>query len=408
MATLKLYFSLFFWTFGLAQRTPTISYISQEQIKDIGGVVELECSVQYAQDYPVLWMKVDRNRITEPLPISTGSSLIIRDSRFALRYDTASSTYTLQTLSFVTVLVLSSLCFRPSLQHGVKVVVDEVVSKGYQIFQLLGVDGDSSSRIKDIQETDAGYYQCQVIIALNNKISAEVDLQVRRPPIISDNSTRSLVVSEGQSVKLDCYAGGYPPPRVSWRRENNAILPTGGSIYRGNTLKIASISKDDRGTYYCVAENGVGKGARRNIAVEVEFAPVITAPRPRLGQALRYDMDLECHVEAYPPPAIVWIKDDVQLSNNQHYSISLFSTADEFVDTTIRIITIEKRQYGKYICKAANKLGSDEAEVDLFESIIPVCPPACGQARYDGGAAAQITTSMALVVITVLLVFMHR
>nr|CAD7200951.1 unnamed protein product [Timema douglasi] len=343
---------------GLAQRTPTISYISQEQIKDIGGVVELECSVQYAQDYPVLWMKVDRNRITEPLPISTGSSLIIRDSRFALRYDTASSTYTLQ--------------------------------------------------IKDIQETDAGYYQCQVIIALNNKISAEVDLQVRRPPIISDNSTRSLVVSEGQSVKLDCYAGGYPPPRVSWRRENNAILPTGGSIYRGNTLKIASISKDDRGTYYCVAENGVGKGARRNIAVEVEFAPVITAPRPRLGQALRYDMDLECHVEAYPPPAIVWIKDDVQLSNNQHYSISLFSTADEFVDTTIRIITIEKRQYGKYICKAANKLGSDEAEVDLFESIIPVCPPACGQARYDGGAAAQITTSMALVVITVLLVFMHR
>jgi hypothetical protein len=58
--------------------------------------VELECSVQYAQEYPVLWMKVDRNRITQPLPISTGSSLIIPDGRFSLRYDTASSTYTLQ------------------------------------------------------------------------------------------------------------------------------------------------------------------------------------------------------------------------------------------------------------------------------------------------------------------------
>nr|CAD7601727.1 unnamed protein product [Timema genevievae] len=394
---------------SLAQRTPTISYISQEQIKDIGGVVELECSVQYAQDYPVLWMKVDRNRITEPLPISTGSSLIIRDSRFALRYDTASSTYTLQQKHVLklgdggggneTFVIFAGV--RGRSRKGAA-FAERVVSVALSLSQADEV------LIKDIQETDAGYYQCQVIIALNNKISAEVDLQVRRPPIISDNSTRSLVVSEGQSVKLDCYAGGYPPPRVSWRRENNAILPTGGSIYRGNTLKISSISKDDRGTYYCVAENGVGKGARRNIAVEVEFAPVITAPRPRLGQALRYDMDLECHVEAYPPPAIVWIKDDVQLSNNQHYSISLFSTADEFVDTTIRIITIEKRQYGKYICKAANKLGSDEAEVDLFESIIPVCPPACGQARYDGGAAAQITTSMALVVITVLLVFMHR
>lgn len=142
--------------------------------------------------------------------------------------------------------------------------------------------------------------------------------------------------------------------QVSWRRENYAVLPTGGSQYRGNILTIPTVSKDDRGTYYCVAENGVGKGKRRNIAVEVEFSPVITVPRwvyaiitqwqwrklswfffaifydgrflsllfilrPRLGQALQYDMDLECHVVAYPPPAITWWKDDVQLSNNQHY-----------------------------------------------------------------------------------------
>ena len=80
----------------VSQRTPTISYISQEQIKDIGGTVELVCSVQYAQDYPVLWMRIDRSRQSDGLPISTGSTLIIRDSRFSLRYDTASSTYTLQ------------------------------------------------------------------------------------------------------------------------------------------------------------------------------------------------------------------------------------------------------------------------------------------------------------------------
>ncbi|KAL1117792.1 hypothetical protein AAG570_004107, partial [Ranatra chinensis] len=300
----------------ICQRTPTISYITQEQIIDIGGVVELECSVQYAQDYPVLWIKMHRTGASDPLPISTGSSLIIKDSRFALRYDTASSTYTLQ--------------------------------------------------IKDIQETDAGVYQCQVIISLNNKIAADVDLLVRRPPVISDNSTRSLIVSEGQQVTLECYAGGYPPPRILWRRENNAILPTGGSMYRGNVLKISAIHKEDRGTYYCIAENGVGKGARRNVAVEVEFSPVISVPRPRLGQALQYDMDLECHVEAYPPPAIVWTKDGIQLTNNQHYSISHFATADEFTDTTLRAITIEKRQYGVYVCKAINKLGSAEAQVQLF------------------------------------------
>lgn len=91
------------------------------------------------------------------------------------------------------------------------------------------------------------------------------------------------------------------------------FLNNKSKYYSGNILKIPIIHKEDSGTYYCIAENGVGHEARRNISVEVEFAPVITTPRPRLGQALLHDMDLECHVEAYPPLAIVWLKGDVQL-----------------------------------------------------------------------------------------------
>lgn len=89
-------------------------------------------------------------------------------------------------------------------------------------------------------------------------------------PVISDNSTRSVIASTGTDVEMHCYATGYPPPRISWRRENNDLLPTGGAMYIGNTFTIFNITKDDRGTYYCIADNGVGKGARRNIGVEVE------------------------------------------------------------------------------------------------------------------------------------------
>jgi neuronal growth regulator 1 len=167
---------MLFSSHSLAQRTPSISYISQEQIKDIGSTVELQCSVQYAKEYSVLWIKTGPTR-SDSVFLSTGSSLVLRDSRFALRYDTDSSTYTLQ--------------------------------------------------IKDIQETDAGFYQCQVVLSVTNKLSAEVELQVRRPPIISDNSTQSLLASEGTSAQMECYAGGFPRPTISWRRENNAILPTG-------------------------------------------------------------------------------------------------------------------------------------------------------------------------------------
>ncbi|XP_042221918.1 lachesin-like isoform X2 [Homarus americanus] len=336
---------------GLAVRTPSISWITKEQVVDIGSSIQLECSVQYSQDYPVLWLKKGAGDVQD-LPISSGPGLIIRDSRYALRHDQGSATYILQ--------------------------------------------------IKDIQESDGGDYMCQVLLGINNRITANVNLLVRRPPVISDNSTRSVVASESDSVELSCYAGGMPIPEISWRRENNAILPTGGSIYRtvrthrGNVLQIANIRKEDRGTYYCIAENQVGRGARRNINVEVEFSPVVKATRPRVYQALQYDMDLECHVEAYPPAAITWVHKQESIVNNQHFRVSQFATADEFTDTTLRVLSIEKRQFGNYSCMATNKLGQSSATVQLIETTTPVCPPACGHLGYS---AAHTPTPSVLAIL---------
>lgn len=173
-------------------------------------------------------------------------------------------------------------------------------------------------------------------------------------------------------------------------------------------MKIHSVNKEDRGTYYCIAENGVGKGDRRNINLEIEFSPVITVPRPKVGQALHYDMDLECHVEAYPAPQIVWVKDEFLLSNNKHYKISNFNTADEFTDSTLRIITLEEHQYGDYKCKALNKLGHAEAIVSLHESNNPVCPPACGQVRAFGDASTLKSSTGIITLIAILILWNHR
>lgn len=151
----------------------------------------------------------------------------------------------------------------------------------------------------------------------------------------------------------------------------------GGSSYNGNVIKIHSVHKEDRGTYFCSATNGVGKGDRRNINLEVEFSPVVSTPRQKVGQALHYDMDLECHVEAYPPPQIIWSKAEHLLSNNKNYKISNFNTADEFTDSTLRITTIREKQLGDYICAAVNKLGRDEGVITLYETKNPQCPPAC-------------------------------
>ena len=53
--------------------------------------------------------------------------------------------------------------------------------------------------------------------------------------------------------------------------------------------------------------------------MEVEFAPEIVIPRRRLGQALQFDAELDCSIDAYPSPAIKWFRGNIPLTNNQHY-----------------------------------------------------------------------------------------
>ncbi|XP_022691274.1 lachesin-like isoform X2 [Varroa jacobsoni] len=352
---------------AVAQQQPTISHISQAKTVNIGDTVDLDCSVQYAYDFPVLWVKLHDDNPEKFMFISSGSTQIVPDQRFSIRHDATTSSYTLQ--------------------------------------------------VTKLQETDGGIYQCRVILSQTSILSHDVRLFIRVPPIISDNSTRSIITSTGANATLECYAKGQPKPRITWRRENNNLLPTGGSIYRGNVLHIFNVSKDDRGTYYCIADNQVGRGARRNIGVEVEFAPFVRAERSDYSQAavarlckratcvaegqevilmeqnisLRcrpihtvtyqsdsgYPAELACHVEAYPAPSIVWLKDGYQLNTNQHYKISISNTGYEFTDTTLRIHAIEKSQFGNYICRAINKLGSADRKMTLAESDSVVCPPAC-------------------------------
>ncbi|XP_076373755.1 lachesin-like [Tachypleus tridentatus] len=324
-----------------AQQNPVISFISKERVVDIGGHVALHCTVLYSDNYPVLWTRFDSDNPSNTFLISKDISLIVPHRRYSISYNRENATYTL------------------------------LISK--------------------IQEIDAGLYQCQIILGPVGKITADVYVFVRIPPVISDNSTSSVMASSGTTVLLFCYARGCPKPRISWRREKNELLPTGHAVFEGNILTIPNVTKYHRGTYYCVADNGVGKGARRNIGVEVEFAPVITIDRKYYGQALQYDMDLQCHIEAFPSPSVIWMKDGVQLNNNQHYHISLFSTADEFTDSTLRVITVEKKQYGNYTCKAMNKLGSDEKNIELIETVNIICPPACGLNVVSVATCSQVS-----------------
>lgn len=126
----------------------------------------------------------------------------------------------------------------------------------------------------------------------------------------------------------------------------------------------------------------------------MEFSPAISVPRPKVAQALKYDIELECRAEAYPAPAITWFKGDKQIISedvyrwvdwnsllnfwreiiliffNFLYSITNVGTVDEVTTSVLRIHAIENSHYGDYHCKARNKCGHSEARIHLFGKTI--------------------------------------
>jgi len=325
---------------------PTITFISKDQIVNIGDDIEIRCTIADLGSYPIGWTRFDRS--TSPSRVTTiarGTSLDVPSDRFHTSLEQRQTQYIL--------------------------------------------------RIDQVNENDAGTYQCQVAQGTSMPQTARTNVFVRIPPTISDNSTRSIITSAGADITMNCYASGYPQPTISWRRNKNSLIPINGgvAIHRGNSLTLRNITKSHRGTYYCVADNGVSPGTRRGISVEVEFKPVVKVGQVRYEQALQYDADLHCSIEAFPSPSISWLKDGIELSNSKYYSIAIFDTSNEFFQTTLRVKKIEKNQYGIYHCRAANKFGSSEAEVRLDETPNVVCPPACDAPNYLTSPANSVTHS---------------
>ncbi|CAG0919293.1 unnamed protein product [Notodromas monacha] len=293
-------------------RLPAISFVNQEEEATLGDSLELQCVVHFGSDFSVIWLKKNPTEPPTSVTLSVGGNVVIPDPRFHVLIEGGSDeqVYTLEVM-------IPSILFS----------------------------------IRDITETDEGLYVCQVVVSTQESVYAEVNVLVLRPPTISDESTRSLIVSDGDDFRLDCIATGYPEPTVTWRRAKNEPFSglDGAVVTYGEELLIPNATKLDRGTYYCMAWNGVGKGVRRRMSVSVQFKPDVWTTRWRVGQALQYDQVMECHVDAFPSPAIAWIA---------NYAIT-----DEITSTTLTVLSAEKRQFGNYTCKAGNKFGFAEADV---------------------------------------------
>ncbi|GBM98114.1 Hemicentin-1, partial [Araneus ventricosus] len=241
--------------------------------------------------------------------------------------------------------------------------------KNGQILSLLkpGLEFEDSKKILKMnhaQELDSGSYSC---IAMNKvgSSSQEFEVSVLVPPQIQGNTFEEKEVMLHESTEFNCVVNGYPYPEIRWYKDGSEISLQRFEIVVSDDLQTLTILKPeitDAGNYSCKAINIVGeatKAVQLNILVppHIEQQSVTETFRVKEGE----DLHLNCEAHGTPPPKIVWLK------NGQYVPLKLYQVNE----TILEIPHVGRKDAGRYVCVATNKVGSFEKDFN----IVVLSPP---------------------------------
>ncbi|KAJ8376139.1 hypothetical protein SKAU_G00067190 [Synaphobranchus kaupii] len=205
------------------------------------------------------------------------------------------------------------------------------------------------------QPEDSGSYTC---VATNDvgQDSKTFTLSVHTHPAFTE-LLGDVSLNKGERLLLACGVTGIPTPEITWVFNNNIIPAHYDHVNGHSELVIERVSKDDSGTYSCVAQNRVGSIKSLGF-VYVKEPPIIDGDfhsnriEPLGGNAI-----LNCEVRGDPLPTIQWSKKgvNVQISNRirqlDNGSLAIYGTVNE--------------DAGNYMCVATNDAGVVERSVTL-------------------------------------------
>ncbi|XP_045065406.1 basement membrane-specific heparan sulfate proteoglycan core protein-like isoform X1 [Coregonus clupeaformis] len=229
--------------------------------------------------------------------------------------------------------------------------------------------------IPNIKSSDSGTYLC---VGTNSIGSSEAHIEVTVNRAIGGDTISSAItiqpsiaeVQEGQSLDLNCFVPGNPPPAVTWRRDSGRLSANHQVL--GTKLRILSAGPDDSGKYICLVEGGPGTPVRQaSVSVSVTATssrlqtPIISIEPHSAAVRQGESASFKCRVNGGAEP----VRLEWKLSNNQplpdnvkvgHYG------------TVITITDARPSNQGTYHCVATNLFGITQSIVSLIIRESPV------------------------------------
>ncbi|XP_038601048.1 LOW QUALITY PROTEIN: hemicentin-2 [Tachyglossus aculeatus] len=216
--------------------------------------------------------------------------------------------------------------------------------------------------VKSSEPQDAGTYGCSAENAAG-KSSRRVHLSVLTLPTFT-TLPGDLTLNLGDRLWLRCAARGSPNPRLTWTFNSRPVSEGVSEQDGGSTLQRLAVTKDDRGTYMCSAENSMGQVGAISF-VYVKEAPVLQ------GEATSYQVEtlggsalLDCVAHGDPTPVIHWIKDGLPMWGS--------ANRRQLQNGSLAISRTVSDDAGRYQCVAENEVGTVEKVITLTLQSAPM------------------------------------
>ncbi|XP_034253644.1 lachesin isoform X2 [Thrips palmi] len=231
--------------------------------------------------------------------------------------------------------------------------------------------------IRDVRETDRGYYMCQ--LNTDPMKSQQGYLEVVVPPNILDDyhTSTDMVEREGHNVSMRCEATGSPPPVIIWRREDGKNIKLGNGLeessFEGSLLTIHRVDRLSMGAYLCIASNGVPPSVSKRLKLIVHFPPMITIPNQLVGAVQGQNLTLECISEAFPKSINYWTRNGEIVTAGPRHEPTVYDK-DYTITMRLHIRNVQKIDFNSYKCVSKNNLGETDGLIQVEEILQPSTP----------------------------------
>ncbi|XP_056289948.1 brother of CDO isoform X3 [Pseudoliparis swirei] len=222
-------------------------------------------------------------------------------------------------------------------------------------------------QIANATQEDEGTYKCAAYNPITQEIktSSSTDrLRIRRSTseaarIIYPPSSRSIMVTKGQRLVLECVASGIPTPHVIWAKDGQDLGSHNKTRFLLSNLLIDVVGEADSGTYICRADNGISSASSATVLYDVQVfePPRVTVELQQQEVVYGETVRFTCQARGKPTPSVMWLHNARPLAPSPRHRLS---------SRALRVSNVGPQDDGLYQCMAENGVGSSQASARLI------------------------------------------